>query len=131
MRLIRTTGLTLHDFVGGTAPKYAILSHRWEEDEICLQELEERKNTQKPGWKKVESFCRFALEKGFDYVWIDACCIDRTSSAELSEAINSMHVRFTPCGNGYLRIHAGTNGMQMLASVSPTSEMSISQIRRD
>jgi hypothetical protein len=28
--------------------------------------------------------------EGFDYTWIDTCCIDNTSSAELSEAINSM-----------------------------------------
>lgn len=27
---------------------------------------------------------------GYEYVWIDTCCIDKTSSAELSEAINSM-----------------------------------------
>jgi hypothetical protein len=27
---------------------------------------------------------------GFEYVWVDTCCIDKTSSAELSEAINSM-----------------------------------------
>ncbi|KAE8333834.1 ankyrin repeat-containing domain protein [Aspergillus sergii] len=27
---------------------------------------------------------------GYEYTWIDTCCIDKTSSAELSEAINSM-----------------------------------------
>ncbi|KAI5460550.1 hypothetical protein BGZ63DRAFT_340141, partial [Mariannaea sp. PMI_226] len=28
---------------------------------------------------------------GYEYIWIDTCCIDKTSSAELSEAINSMY----------------------------------------
>lgn len=32
-----------------------------------------------------------ARELGFDYIWIDSCCIDQKSSAELSEAINSMY----------------------------------------
>jgi hypothetical protein len=30
------------------------------------------------------------LEHGFNYVWIDTCCIDKSSSAELQEAVNSM-----------------------------------------
>jgi hypothetical protein len=32
----------------------------------------------------------FARIRGFDYIWIDTCCIDKSSSAELSETINSM-----------------------------------------
>ncbi|RPD75572.1 HET-domain-containing protein [Lentinus tigrinus ALCF2SS1-7] len=39
---------------------------------------------------KLRSFCEIARSHGCRYVWIDACCIDKTSSAELSEAINSM-----------------------------------------
>ena len=31
-----------------------------------------------------------AESHGYKWVWIDTCCIDKTSSAELSEAINSM-----------------------------------------
>ncbi|OJT11985.1 Vegetative incompatibility protein HET-E-1 [Trametes pubescens] len=40
---------------------------------------------------KIKSTCRIAREAGFRLVWIDSCCIDKTSSAELSEAINSMY----------------------------------------
>ncbi|KAI0357654.1 HET-domain-containing protein [Trametes cingulata] len=40
--------------------------------------------------KKVKEFCRVAREAGYHIVWIDSCCIDKSSSAELSEAINSM-----------------------------------------
>ena len=34
--------------------------------------------------------CRLAREQGLSYAWIDTCCIDKSSSAELTEAINSM-----------------------------------------
>jgi hypothetical protein len=38
----------------------------------------------------MKKCCSQALEDGLKYVWIDTCCIDKRSSAELSEAINSM-----------------------------------------
>ncbi|RFU23738.1 hypothetical protein B7463_g12601, partial [Scytalidium lignicola] len=44
----------------------------------------------KLGYAKIERTCERALADGLEYVWIDTCCIDKTSSAELSEAINSM-----------------------------------------
>ncbi|KAM5546197.1 hypothetical protein V8D89_000323 [Ganoderma adspersum] len=40
---------------------------------------------------KVREACRIAREKGYRYLWIDSCCIDKTSSSELSESINSMY----------------------------------------
>lgn len=39
---------------------------------------------------KIKGICRVAREAGYRLVWIDSCCIDNASSAELSEAINSM-----------------------------------------
>ena len=39
---------------------------------------------------KIRSFLLKAEEHGFDWAWADTCCIDKTSSAELTEAINSM-----------------------------------------
>lgn len=44
----------------------------------------------KGGWKKVWSACLQACRDGYDYIWIDTCCIDKSSSTELSEALNSM-----------------------------------------
>lgn len=41
-------------------------------------------------YRKITETARVAKEKGLDYCWIDTCCIDKTSSAELQEAINSM-----------------------------------------
>lgn len=40
---------------------------------------------------KIKGVCRVARGAGFRLVWNDACCIDKSSSAELSEAINAMY----------------------------------------
>ncbi|KAH8779697.1 hypothetical protein F5882DRAFT_147071, partial [Hyaloscypha sp. PMI_1271] len=42
------------------------------------------------GWAKVLAFCKIAEQFGISYVWIDTCCIDKNSSTELSESLNSM-----------------------------------------
>src|SRR5438034_2728585 len=49
-----------------------------------------RRARQKKGWSKIEACCREARKYGVCLVWIDTCCINKDSSAELSEAINSM-----------------------------------------
>jgi hypothetical protein len=90
MRLLNTSNLGLEVFYGTDIPKYVILSHRWENEEISLQELQERSNQHKAGWKKVREFCNLAQRYNYKYAWIDTCCIDKTSSAELQEALNSM-----------------------------------------
>ena len=43
-----------------------------------------------PGYAKIEGCCAQARLDGWKYAWIDSCCIDKSSSAELSEATNSM-----------------------------------------
>lgn len=40
MRLLNTTSLTLHEFFGNSIPSYAILSHRWEDEEVTFQDLQ-------------------------------------------------------------------------------------------
>ncbi|KAI0849257.1 HET-domain-containing protein [Daldinia vernicosa] len=73
-------------------PPYAILSHTWEEEEVSFQDWQgEREKVKKvKGFRKIEYCCQQAVKDGFDWVWVDTCCIDKTSSAELSESINSM-----------------------------------------
>lgn len=44
----------------------------------------------KRGYSKIEMACKLAKVEGIAYVWVDTCCIDKSSSVELSEAINSM-----------------------------------------
>ncbi|RFU30044.1 hypothetical protein B7463_g6282, partial [Scytalidium lignicola] len=89
MRLLHTRTLKLEEF-GDENELYAILSHTWGENEITFQDIE-RGVIEKEGCEKVRKTCALAASHGFDYVWIDTCCIDKTSSAELSEAINSMY----------------------------------------
>ena len=94
MRLLDTSNYTRHEFHDENIPKYAILSHRWEEeDEISSQELQSDKPEfrKKKGWAKVRNFCNHASSAfELEYAWVDTCCIDKTSSAELQEVINSM-----------------------------------------
>ncbi len=86
--------ITLEEFPANVPP-YAVLSHQWgrTEDEVSFQDFVSRQATarQKKGWQKIDGCCRQALKHGFQYCWIDTCCIDKSSSAELSEAINSMY----------------------------------------
>ncbi|KAL2063784.1 hypothetical protein VTL71DRAFT_5589 [Oculimacula yallundae] len=68
---------------------YAILSHTWGEDEITLLDMSTPMEAEKKaGFIKLKRCCMKAAEDGYSYVWIYTCCIDKTSSAELSEAIN-------------------------------------------
>lgn len=90
MYLLDNKTLQLVSVGGQQAPKYALLSHRWTEGEISFQELRRRQNLEKKGWNKVRNFCDLARGLRYQYVWIDTCCIDKSSSAELQEAINSM-----------------------------------------
>ena len=91
MRLLHVTTLSLSEFAEHDIPPYAILSHRWEQEEVSFQDMNGRDAENKAGFQKIKNFCRTAAEDGFEYVWVDTCCIDKTSSAELSEAINSMY----------------------------------------
>jgi hypothetical protein len=43
------------------------------------------------GYEKILKTAKLAKEHELDYFWIDTCCIDKSSSAELQEAINSMY----------------------------------------
>jgi hypothetical protein len=92
MRLLHTSTYKVHEFFGNEIPNYAILSHRWEEEEVSLYDLENEKGFEKAGFAKISGCCARSVLDGFQYVWIDTCCIDKTSSAELSEAINSMYL---------------------------------------
>ena len=90
MRLLNTRTLELTDFIG-EHPRYAILSHCWDAEEVLFSDLCTIEDARKKrGFSKVEKACEQAARDNFEYCWIDSCCIDKNSSAELSEAINSM-----------------------------------------
>ncbi|KAI1327456.1 heterokaryon incompatibility protein-domain-containing protein [Xylariaceae sp. FL0255] len=97
MRLLNVETLKLETFqssrYSSDVPKYAILSHTWGENEILFCHIESLNKSQLENMKsysKVRSSCFQARMDGFTHIWIDSCCIERSSSAELSEAINSM-----------------------------------------
>ncbi|CZR51421.1 related to beta transducin-like protein [Phialocephala subalpina] len=91
MRLLHTEKFELEEFGGNEVPHYAILSHTWGKEEVTLQDIKTNESMDLNGYKKVQKACFIAAADGFKYIWIDTCCIDKTSSAELSEAINSMY----------------------------------------
>lgn len=115
MRLILTEGSDKAEWIPRLHTRrghesYAILSHRWHADpdsEILFADIKDIgssvngliRNSQyagtdpraKPAFSKVRCAAQQALRNGHSYIWIDTCCIDKTSSAELSEAINSMY----------------------------------------
>lgn len=91
MRLVNVHTLELEEFFGEAIPKYAILSHTWVDgQEVTFQEFSNNKARNKSGWANIERTVQWALKDQLGHVWIDTCCIDKTSSAELTEAINSM-----------------------------------------
>jgi hypothetical protein len=109
MRLINTVSLKIEDFSGRKIPRYAILSHTWAEEELTFQDWIYAQGQDPPRWGwtrtpdevhrlkstkgyiKIVKACEHAhSQKSCQWLWADTVCIDKTSSAELSEAINSM-----------------------------------------
>lgn len=106
MRLINVTTLELEESKPDRISPFAILSHTWGDEEVSYSDMinpDRTLLTGKHGYQKIVEFCDFVKNQNEshdphesrpclspDYVWVDTCCIDKTSSAELSEAINSM-----------------------------------------
>lgn len=95
MRLVNTATLGLSEFSTANVPSYAILSHLWVEgQEVSFQDFTADltpPTTTKSGYHKIQKACEIALKDGIEWIWIDTNCIDKASSAELTEAINSMY----------------------------------------
>ena len=66
--------LSLQDFDRGPIPKYAILSHRWEKDEVLFEDMEKHSAKTKLGSEKIKGFALKAWNHDFDYCWVDTCC---------------------------------------------------------
>ncbi|KAM5345108.1 hypothetical protein ACJ41O_010970 [Fusarium nematophilum] len=91
MRLINVKTLQLHEFHGNNIPPYAILSHTWGDHEVTFQDWQNLSAaSQKAGFAKIRGACARTQFRGLKWLWVDTNCIDKSSSAELSEAINSM-----------------------------------------
>ena len=101
MRLLKTgpylpgkQQLQLIQVWGEDIPPFAVLSHTWSrnpDDEVLFADIKNGTAATKPAYGKVQDAIKVAMLDGYGYLWIDTCCIDKTSSVELSEAINSMY----------------------------------------
>ncbi|KAF3037174.1 hypothetical protein E8E11_005421 [Didymella keratinophila] len=79
------------DFRGKMIPPYAILSHRWGDSEILLEDITSGAYKDKQeGYRKLQFCAKQAAQDELQYFWIDTCCIDRWNLRERSKAINSM-----------------------------------------
>ncbi|TFK88223.1 HET-domain-containing protein [Polyporus arcularius HHB13444] len=112
MRLLHTKTGEFFDVPDPSKVHYAILSHVWSRaGEMSYQDVEHLRGQHiaHPSTpflsnlsEKIRYACRLALVDGFCFIWIDTCCIDKTSSAELSEAINSMFQWYTSAAVCYV-----------------------------
>ena len=95
MRLLKRKDdgdFSLTQFFGDNVPQYAILSHTWGADgeEVTFRDIMDRTGSDKTGYNKIRFCADQAASDSLQYFWVDTCCIDKTSSTELTEAINSM-----------------------------------------
>ncbi|OCK72920.1 HET-domain-containing protein, partial [Lepidopterella palustris CBS 459.81] len=94
MRLLRLKSgddFELITFNTDDLPSYAILSHTWTDgEEITYNELVAGTGKDKAGYTKIRFCGERAAQDGLQYFWVDTCCINKSTSDELSMAINSM-----------------------------------------
>ena len=95
MRLLQledNSEFSLVEFVGKNIPRYAVLSHTWgaDDEEATFKDLVDGVGKSKSGYDKIRFCGKQAAKDDLQFFWVDTCCIDKSSSAELSEAINSM-----------------------------------------
>ncbi|KAI0355784.1 hypothetical protein OH77DRAFT_311714 [Trametes cingulata] len=123
MRLIHTKTGRFHVVDDPRTIRYAILSHVWArvgehhypeptfQDIRRIQETHDAQNSTGTSSvlahlpEKIRRFCEVAAEHDYDYAWADMCCIDKTSSSELSEALNSMYDWYRYAGICYVFLH--------------------------
>jgi hypothetical protein len=87
-------------------PEYAILSHTWapdgEEHEVTYEDMVKDAGKDKPGYDKLQFCAKQALKHGLRYSWVDTCCINKSSSSELDEAIRSMFRWYSAAARCYV-----------------------------
>jgi len=102
------------EFGDEEATEYAIPSHQWVGGEVDYDEIveltkmdrEDREEIhQCDGYRKILDTCKQAQKDGYEWLWVNTCCIDKQSSAELSEAINSMYWWYENVGVCYAYLH--------------------------
>ena len=73
MRLLNVGSFHLVEFVEEEIPPYAILSHRWGNDEVTLQHLNSGQYRGKAGYQKIWYTLEQAKRDGIEWIWVDTC----------------------------------------------------------
>jgi hypothetical protein len=71
-------------------------------------------------FKKIQFCAEQAATDGLHYFWVDTCCIDKSSSAEMTEAINSMFAWYRDSARCYVYLPDVSTGN--LREAVPTYE---------
>ena len=142
MRLIDVDSFLIKDFISDDTPPYAILSHTWGPEEVTLKDMQAEfgededqcpsnassrtRASKKKGFLKIRYTCQQAAKEGLKWAWVDTCCIDKTSSAELSEAINSMYRWYNQAEICYaylvdVTLDSSSGGSESLPSRDPST----------
>ncbi|KAH7370730.1 heterokaryon incompatibility protein-domain-containing protein, partial [Rhexocercosporidium sp. MPI-PUGE-AT-0058] len=120
MRLLKLQDdgeLCLTNFLGDEIPPYAILSHTWGKDgeEVTFQDLSVPTTRSKAGYAKIKFCGERALRDALEFFWVDTCCIDKTNSSELQEAITSMFRWYRNAAKCYVYLSdVSTNGHDLV-----------------
>jgi hypothetical protein len=115
MRLLKLQDdgeFSLIEFVGDI-PRYVILSHTWgtDDEEVTFKDMVEGTGKGKAGYRKIRFCGKQAANDGIRFSWVDTCCIDKSSSAGLSEAISSMFRWYCNAAKCYVYLSdVSTNG---------------------
>ncbi|KAL8377287.1 hypothetical protein RB595_008123 [Gaeumannomyces hyphopodioides] len=106
MRFINTETLAFEEVEAPEPKSYAILSHTWGDGEVTFRDMADMEIASlKAGFDKIAKTCLLARLEGYRLAWIDTCCIDKSSSAELSEAINSMFSLYAESGKCFVYLN--------------------------
>lgn len=115
--IANTVGVSLHynvlEELDDTGTEYAILSHRWGKEvnysemvELTTMPKEKRNEVRRrEGYQKILKSCEQAVKDALEWLWVDTCCIDKRSSSELSEAVNSMFRWYQNSKKCYVYLH--------------------------
>ncbi|OJT01795.1 Vegetative incompatibility protein HET-E-1 [Trametes pubescens] len=115
MWLLNTKTAVLQQFPSSKDVRYAIVSHVWQQEPkeqtfhevrlILAQCKESGADPMSLLSRKIQGCCTMAAQAGYEWLWLDAVCIDHNSSAELSEAINSMFTWYADAQVCYAYLH--------------------------
>ena len=108
------------DITDPTTP-YAILSHTWGEDdeEVNFEDLKDGSGETKDGYKKLRFCGEQAARDSLQCFWVDTCCINKSNSTELSEAINSMFRWYRNAARCYVYLTDVSTNDQVNLSLQP------------